>query len=452
MAELKKNEIHRAVITGYSSEGAGVCRIDGRAVFVKGALAGEEIDVRILKATKTAVYGKIENIVTASPERCEPECGTFAKCGGCALMHMTYEEELRFKKEKVDAAIKRIGGIDMPTERINGALSTKGYRNKAIYAVSDALGKPVTGFFRQHTHDVIETERCLIQSEYSDRAAKAVREWMAEYKVPAYNEKTGSGAVRHVFSRYAFGTKQGQVTVVSYKNKLPNMEKLVEKILKSCPETKSIVLNVNKTRGNTVLAGDFFTVWGEGYIEEILCGLKFRLSPRSFLQINPVQAEKLYDKAIEYAGLTGSETVIDLYCGTGTITLCLARKAGRVIGAEIVDAAIVDARENAKRNEIGNAEFICADASEAAKYLKDSGIKPDVLVVDPPRKGLASDVIVSIAEMSPERVVYVSCDPSTLARDLKIFAEKGYVMQKGEAFDLFPRTYHVESVVLLSRE
>ena len=236
MAELKKNEIHRAVITGYSSEGAGVCRIDGRAVFVKGALAGEEIDVRILKATKTAVYGKIENIVCASPERCEPECGTFAKCGGCALMHMTYEEELRFKKEKVDAAIKRIGGIDMPTERINGAPSKEGYRNKAIYAVSDVSGKPVTGFFRQHTHDVIETERCLIQSEYSDRAAKAVREWMAEYKVPAYNEKTGSGAVRHVFSRYAFGTGQGQVTVVSYKNKLPNMEKLVEKILKNCPE------------------------------------------------------------------------------------------------------------------------------------------------------------------------------------------------------------------------
>ena len=452
MAEFKKNEIHRAVITGYSSEGAGVCRIDGRAVFVKGALVGEEIDVRILKATKTAVYGKNEEIITPSKERCEPVCGTFAKCGGCALMHMTYEEELRFKKEKVDAAILRIGGIDKPTECINGAPSAEGYRNKAIYAVSDASGKPVTGFFRQHTHDVIETERCFIQSEYSDRAASCVREWMAKFGIPAYNEKTGSGSVRHVFSRFAFGTHQGQVTIVSAKEKLPNIEKLIELILEKCPETKSIVLNVNKTKGNTVLAGEFFTIWGEGYIEEILCGLKFRLSPRSFLQINPVQAEKLYDKAIEYASLTGKETVIDLYCGTGTITLCLARKAGRVIGAEIVDAAIVDAKENAKRNEISNAEFICADASEAAKYLKDSGIKPDVLVVDPPRKGLAPDVIDSIAEMNPERVVYVSCDPSTLARDLKIFAEKGYKMEKGEAFDLFPRTFHVETVCLLSKK
>ena len=452
MAEFKKNEIHEAVVTGYSSEGAGVCRIDGRAVFVKGALVGEKIEVRILKATKTAVYGKIENIITPSESRCEPACTTFRKCGGCATMHMTYEEELRFKKEKVDAAIKRIGGIDKVTDCINGAPNVEGYRNKAIYAVSDVLGKPVTGFFRQHTHDVIETERCLIQSEYSDKAASAVREWMKECKVPAYNEKTGSGAVRHVFSRYAFGTEQGQVTIVSARDKLPETDRLIELILEKCPETKSLVLNVNKTRGNTVLAGEFYTIWGAGYIEEILCGLKFRLSPRSFLQINPVQAERLYDKAIEYACLTGNETVIDLYCGTGTITLCLAKKAGRVIGAEIVDAAIVDAKENAKRNGINNAEFICADASEAAKYLKNSGIKPDVLVVDPPRKGLAPDVIDSISEMAPERVVYVSCDPSTLARDLKIFAEKGYEMQKGEAFDLFPRTHHVETVCQLLRK
>ena len=451
MAELRKNEIHRAIVTGYSSEGAGVCRIDGRAVFVKGAVAGEEIDVRILKATKTAVYGKIENIIVPSESRCEPHCPIFAKCGGCATMHLSYEEELRFKKEKVDAAIKRIGGIDMPLEKINGAPETEGYRNKAIYAVSDVKGAVETGFFRQHTHDVIGTERCLIQSEFADRAAKAVRKWMTECRVPAYNEKSGSGMIRHVFSRFAFKTGQGQVTVVSFSPKIPHSDRLIEKILEECPETRSIVLNVNRTKGNTVLAGEFITLWGEGYIEEILCGLKFRLSPRSFLQINPVQAEKLYDKAIEYAELTGNETVIDLYCGTGTITLCLAKKAGRVIGAEIVDAAIADAKKNAERNGVENAEFICADASEAAKYLKDSGIKPDVLVVDPPRKGLTPDVIDSIAEMNPQRVVYVSCDPSTLARDLKLFAEKGYAMEKGEAYDLFPRTYHVESVVKLLR-
>ena len=367
-------------------------------------------------------------------------------------MHMDYGEELRFKKEKVDAAIKRIGGIDFETERINGADNTEGYRNKAIYAAAVQNGKAVTGFFRRHTHDVIPAEQCTIQAEYSDRAAKAVRYWMDKCNVSAYDEKTGRGAVRHVFSRYAFGTGQGQVTVVSNEKNLPDMKLLVDTILDMCPETKSIVLNVNKTKGNTVLGGDFVTVWGDMYIEEIICGSVFRLSPRSFCQINIHQAERLYEKAVEYAGLTGQETVIDLYCGTGTITLCLAKKAGRVIGAEIVEAAVADAEFNAERNGVKNAEFICADASEAAKYLKNSGIKPDVLVVDPPRKGLASDVISTIAEMEPDRVVYVSCEPSTLARDLAIFKEKGYTLQKAEAFDLFPRTHHVETVVLLSQQ
>lgn len=452
MAELRKNDVYTASITGYTSEGEGVCRIEGRAVFVKGALAGEECEVKILKATKTAVYGRLERVLSPSEHRTVPECPTYRTCGGCGLMHMDYEEELRFKKEKVDAALRRIGGLDLETRCINGAQEIKGYRNKAIYAVSTENGKAVTGFFRRHTHDVVPAESCLIQAEYSDRAAQAVRLWMDKYKIPPYDGKTGGGTVRHVFARYAFHTGQGQVTLVSGRENVPHIDELIKAILEKCPETKSIVLNINKTKGNTVLAGSFETVWGDGYIDEEICGSVFRLSPRSFCQVNIAQAQLLYEKAVEYAGLNGRETVIDLYCGTGTITLCLAKRAGEVIGAEIVDAAVEDARHNAERNGVHNVRFICADASQAAKYLKESGTEPEVLVVDPPRKGLAPDVIETIAEMSPKRVVYVSCEPSTLARDLRLFAQRGYMAAEAEAYDLFPRTYHVETVCRLERQ
>lgn len=451
MSELKKNEIYPAEITGYTSEGDGVCRIEGRAVFVPQAMLGEKLEVRILKVSRTAVYGKIEKLTEPSPYRCQPECPIYHKCGGCALMHMTYEEELRMKQNRVDDALRRIGGLQLQTACIHGDDEVYHYRNKAIYNVAMEKGRPVTGFFRRNTHDVVPCEVCLIQAPFADRAVQAVREWMTQYKVPAYDEKSGQGTIRHVFARYAFGTGQGQVVLVSARDSLPQQQACLEAITRACPEVKSIVLNVNKTRGNTVLDGQFYTIWGEGSIEEVICGLTFRLSPRSFCQVNIRQAERLYQRAIDFAGLTGKEEVIDLYCGTGTITLCLARHCAHVTGAEIVPAAIADAKENALRNGISNADFICADASEAAAYLKDKGTRPDVLVVDPPRKGLAPDVIDSIAAMGPERVVYVSCDPATLARDLKLFQEKGYHAEKAEAYDLFPRTKHVETVVLMSR-
>lgn len=452
MTELKKNKTLTVTIEGYTSEGDGVAHAeDGRVIFVKGALLGETCQVKILKDAKSIIYAKTEQILTPSANRIAPACANFGKCGGCDLLHMAYDEELRFKQRRVEDALRRIGGLNVPLTGIIGADNIENYRNKAIYSVGKVEGRAVTGFFRERSHDIVPTEQCLIQAEVSDRAAAAVRHWMDRYAVPAYNETLRTGIVRHVFCRYAFATKKALVTLVSFERHIPHPEALVEEIRQRCPEAAGVVLNVNKTRGNTVLAGEFLTLWGDDHITDVLCGLHFKLSPRSFYQINSAQAEKLYGKALEYAGLTGTETVLDLYCGTGTITLVMASKARRAIGAEIVEAAIEDAKKNAALNGIVNAEFICADAGDAAKSLRDSGAMPDVVVVDPPRKGLAPDVIETIATLSPARVVYVSCDPATLARDLKLFEPLGYKAMEATAFDMFPRCAHVETVVWMSR-
>jgi 23S rRNA (uracil1939-C5)-methyltransferase len=451
MAELVKNSIHTVTIDGYTSSGDGVARIEGRAVFVKGGIHGEHCRIKILKVSKTAIYAKIEQLLEISPHRMVPLCPVFGKCGGCALMHMDYGEELSMKQNRVQEAFTRIGGIDLKLDGIIRADCTEGYRNKAIYAVGWADGGIRAGFYRPRSHDIVPAEHCLIQADVSARAAGAVLRWMEQTGAAPYDPKTCTGTVRHIFCRSGFASGQAQITIVSSSTRLPKTDLLIRQISSACPEVCSIVLNVNKTRGNTVLAGDFITLWGTDYIEDILCGLRFKLSPRSFYQINHAQAQRLYDKAIEYAELSGRETILDLYCGTGTITLCLARRAGRVIGAEIVESAIADAQANARANNITNAEFICADASAAAEQLQTAGLRPDVVVVDPPRKGLAEDVITTIAAMAPDRVVYVSCDPATLARDLRRFALAGYTAVKAEAVDMFPHTPHVECVTLMSR-
>lgn len=452
MIELKKNTILKVAIEGYTSEGDGVAHQEGRVIFVKGALMGETCEVRILRDAKNIIYAKVEKIIDPSPDRITPSCANFGKCGGCDLLHMTYDEELRFKKRRVEDALRRIGGLDVSLSGIIGAVDTENYRNKAIYAVGKIEGRAVTGFFRERSHDIVPTERCLIQAAVSDRATEAVRRWMDRYAVPAYNEALRTGSIRHVFCRYAFATQKALVTVVTFERSIPHPDALIGEVRRLCPEAAGVVLNVNKTRGNTVLAGEFTTLWGDDFIVDELCGLRFKLSPRSFYQINSAQAEKLYAQALDYAGLTGRETVLDLYCGTGTITLVMASQAARAIGAEIVEAAIEDARENAALNNITNAEFICADAGDAAKRLQADSIRPDVVVVDPPRKGLAPEVIETVASLSPDRVVYVSCDPATLARDLKLFAPLGYKAVEATAFDMFPRCAHVETVVLMSRK
>ncbi len=449
--ELQKNDIYTDRCVGYTSEALGIVRLDGRAVFVKGLIRGERAEIRIVKTGKRAVYGKIERLLEASPERISPDCAVYGKCGGCALRHMSYREELEFKKKRVEDAFLHIGGIELKVDEILGAKEINGYRNKTIYTVGRDENGAVTGFYRARSHELIPTDRCLIESDYGNRCADAVKAWIDRYNIPIFDSESGQG-VRRLMCRWGEKSGEGQVVLVTGKGEIPHKKELVEKILEICPETVSIMGNVNPAPGDTVLSREFYTIWGQDYIMDSLCGMEFRLAPGAFYQINHNQAERLYEKAIEYAALTGREKVLDLYCGTGTITLRLAMEAKEAVGAEIVESAVKNAGENAERNGVGNVRFICGDAGETARTLREKGYNPEVVVVDPPRKGLLPEVSGIIASMEPQRVVYVSCDPGTLARDLKLFKELGYDPQKATAVDMFPRTSHVETVVLLSRQ
>ena len=451
MNTLLKNSHHTVRIEGYSADGSGVARIGGQVVFVKGALNGELCEIKIIKTLKNLAYAKLKRVIEHSESRTAPVCPNFGKCGGCDFLHLDYKEELRFKKQRVEDAFARIGGLTLPLSAIHGADMTEGYRNKAIYAIGMKDGRAIAGFFRERSHDIIPVTRCHIQTESSDLAAAAVCRWIDDYGISVYDERTGLGLVRHVFVRTAFGTEQMAVCIVAAAEKLKATGALIEAIRAACPRVTSIVLCVNKKPGNVVLGDRFKTLWGSDSIEEELCSLRFKLSPRSFFQVNTCQAELLYSKVIEFADVDDSCTVLDLYCGIGSISLVLAQKSGQVIGVEIVPEAVSDAIENARTNNITNAEFICGDAAKAASELRTRGVTPSVIVVDPPRKGLDSALIDTIVGMAPERVVYVSCDPATLARDLKLFAERGYPPLRAEAVDMFPRTTHVECIVGIHR-
>lgn len=451
MEMLAKNQLHIAEITGYAADGAGVCHISGRAVFVKNTIVGEVCEVRILKVTASSAYGKAERCITPSPHRQEAPCPVFRKCGGCSLLHMTYAEELRMKLGRVNDAIRRIGGLDFTVQHIVGMETPQYYRNKAIYTVGTQNGVPVKGFYRASSHEVTPVDACLLQQPLADRTAEAVCRWMRENSFAPYDETTGKGTVRHLFTRCAVHTADAVLCIVSARGFGAKTEELIAFLRAECPELTGIVLDVNKQKGNVVLAGDFYTLWGKAELTDILCGLTFTLSPQAFYQVNPKQAERLYARAVEYAVASPDDTVLDLYCGAGTISLCLARCAAHVIGAEIVPEAVQNAAENAARNGIENAEFLCADAGEAAAELAERGLKPDCVVVDPPRKGMYLEAIDAIVTMQPQRIVYVSCDPGTLARDLKLLHVRGYSPSAAEAVDMFPHTPHVETVVLMSR-
>lgn len=450
MDDLKKNEIYEAAMTGFTSEGAGVCRIKGRAVFVPRALPGETWRVRIVKVTKTAVFGRGEERLTTSPERVEPDCPNFGRCGGCNLMHMSYECELQMKLDRVNDALRRIGGTEVRAERILGSERVEGYRNKAIYAVGEGENGPVAGFYRTGSHDIIPAPNCLLQSDEASKCAGAVVDWMRTNGVSAWNGR--SGTVRHVYTRRA---RDGAALccVVTGRRLSPSLTRSLTEVLRiACPALTGVVECVNRTEGNTVLSGDFRTLWGSGTLRDRLCGFEFELAPQAFYQINPPQAERLYAQALEYALPERGGTVLDLYCGAGTISLCLSQRAERVIGAEIVPEAVENARANAERNGVTNAEFICADAGEAARELKSRGITPDAIVVDPPRKGMDAPALEAIASMQPDRLVYVSCDPATLSRDISRLRPLGYTPASALAVDMFPRTAHVETVMLLCQQ
>ncbi len=449
MKELTKNQIETVKIDGYSSEAYGVCRIDGRVVFVPRALAGETWRVRIVKVSSSAVYARGEELLLPSPERIDSDCPYYGKCGGCDCRHMRYDEELRFKLDRVNAVLTRIGKQTVIAREIVGSNIQERYRNKGIFAVAEVNGQPQSGFFRERTHELIPVDRCLLQNELAERAAKTITDFLYQHGFIAYDERSGNGTVRHVFCRTARRSGDAVVCIVSAKGFGEQTVLLVDALRRACPELSGIVLNINKTRGNTVLSGDFYTLWGRADIIDEICGLKFSIAPQAFFQINPSQAERLYERAVTFAGK--GELAFDLYCGAGTISLCLARGFQRVIGAEIVPEAVENARENALANNVENVEFLCADAAEAARELDERGLRPDVVVVDPPRKGMNENAIRAVCSMMPQRVVYVSCDPGTLARDVLRFSELGYMLREAAAVDMFPRTCHIESVVLMSR-
>ena len=448
---LIKNQIYDAVISDYTAEGQGIAKIEGCAVFIPNAVFGERVSVRIEKAQKTWAAGKIVEILERSPHRVNRECPVAKVCGGCDFWHMDYEEETRLKAERVRSCLNRIGGETLENVPILAAPTCYGYRNKAQYPVSSQKGRAYAGFFKAGSHSVVENERCLILPAEMDQVKDIVIAYMNRFRIPAYDETAHAGLVRHIYVRR--GAQSGQVLVCLAVNgrKLPHAPELIE-ALKKVQSFTSFVLSVNTKKGNTILGDEFITLYGSGTIEDTLCGLSFRLSPRSFYQVNHHQAQRLYRAAIEQAGITKEDTVLDLYCGVGTITLAMASAAGRVIGVEVVPQAVEDARENAKRNGIDNAEFFCGDAGQAALALEAQGIRADVVVVDPPRKGLNADTIEALSRFAPRRIVYVSCDPATLARDVALLKERGYVLKNAMAADLFPRCAHVESIVCLERE
>ena len=452
---LKKNDIVNLTITSATAEGSGVGRTDdGIAVFVQGSAIGDELNVRILKVKKTYAFGKIEEILVPSKARITPDCENFMKCGGCTWRHISYEEECKIKQQRVEDAVTRIGGLDnVVFKPIISSDNITRYRNKAQYPVGlDRDGNVVTGFYSFHRHRIINCTDCILQPEIFARVIEITKDFIAKTNTEIYDETTGKGRLRHLYMRLGEITDELMVCYVVNGNGLKQEDELVRMLKDGLPNLKSVIINSNREKTNVVLGKKNRVAYGSDHITDVLCGLKFKISPFSFWQVNRAQAEKLYGKAKEYANLQNDEILLDLYCGTGTIGLTMAENCKTLVGAEIVEDAIKNANENAKANGIENARFICADASKAAAQLKAEGLQPDVVVLDPPRKGCGEDVILTVAQMSPKRVVYVSCDPATLARDLEIFESNGYKTKEVTPCDMFPRTAHVETVCLLSRK
>ena len=445
---LKEGQAYPALIEGYASGGEGVARIDGMAVFVKGALRGERGSVLIEHIGHNAAWGRVERLLETSPARVEPDCPYYGSCGGCQFRHMTYAEELEAKRQRVEDALRRIGGADIAVPVIHGAEHTARYRNKVQFPVASGA----IGYYQSRTHRVVDIPDCLLQPETDTLCRAAIKGWMDRRRVPAYDERTGRGLVRHLFLR-TNSRGEALCCLVANGRKLPHEAELADTLRAAVPSLAGVVLSVNTRKTNVILGDEFRTLWGRDWLEEELCGHSFRLSVPSFFQVNREQAQTLYRRALDFAGLTGSETVVELYCGIGTNSLTMAEQAREVIAVEVVPQAVEDARENARRNGLAaKTRFECGDAADLASRLEEEGVRPQVVVVDPPRKGLASEVVDTVARMGPDRVVYVSCDPATLARDVRRFAALGYAPARAEAVDLFPRTAHVETIVLLQRE
>lgn len=456
----QKNDVLTVKIEDMGHDGEGIGKCEGYTLFVKDTVIGDLAEVKVIKAKKNYGYARLMRLIEPSAHRVEPVCSVARPCGGCQLQMLDYAEQLRFKEKKIAGNLQRIGGMtEIPMEPIVGMENPFRYRNKAQFPIGqDRNGKLITGFYAGRTHQIMENRNCYLGVEQNEEILNRILAWMEENGVPAYNEETGKGLVRHVLIRFGFMTKEIMVCLVVNGKKLPAEEKLI-KSLTELEDMTSITLSANRERTNVIMGKEIRCLWGQGYITDYIGTVKYRISPLSFYQVNPAQTEKLYGLALEYADLTGNETVWDLYCGIGTISLFLAQKAKKVYGVEIVPEAIADAKNNAKINEIENAEFFVGKSEEILpayyeQYAKDhpgEHAHADVIVVDPPRKGCEENLLHTMASMQPDRIVYVSCDSATLARDVKVLGELGYEVKKVRGVDQFPMTCHVECVVALHR-
>lgn len=473
MDMYKKGDCLTVTIEDIDTEGQGIGKADGYTLFVKDALMGDTVKVKIMKAKKNYAFARLEEVIIPSSYRIEPKCVQHRRCGGCQLQCLSYDAQLTFKENKVRNNLMRIGDfnkeeIDSVMQPIIGMDVPFFYRNKAQYPIGrdKKTGKPIAGFYAQRTHDIIANTECMLGVKENKEILERILAWMENCKVSAYDETSREGLVRHVLIRKGFASKELMVCLVINGNDIPRKDKLID-ALTQLPGMKSISVSINRENTNAIMGKTIHTLWGSDTIEDTLGGIRFRISPLSFYQVNPVQTEKLYAKAVEFAGLTGKETVWDLYCGIGTISLFMAKKAGKVYGVEIIADAIHDAKENAILNGIGNVEFMVGKAEEvlpafyeeASRKLSTDGafadadmLHPDVIVVDPPRKGCDIQCLDTMLKMKPDRIVYVSCDSATLARDLKILKEGGYALKKAVCVDMFGMTVHVESVVLITRK
>lgn len=453
-APVKKNEFVTLTFEDLTHEGNGVGKINGYPLFVPYGLPGEEAVVKVVKVNKNFGYGKLVELKKKSNNRVEPPCNVFYKCGGCQLQHMSYDMQLTMKENQVKNVMKKIAHLDhVPVHPTIGMEDPWRYRNKVQIPVGEKDGELITGFYRKRSHDIIhDMETCLIQDELNDRVVHAVRRIANRLGIEAYDEEAHRGVLRHIMVRTGRETNDIMVVLITRTEKLPHQEELIRELTETFPSIKSIVHSVNSKRTNVILGDKAKTIWGDDYIYDTIDDIRFAISPRSFYQVNPIQTKVLYDKAVEYAQIDENDVVVDAYCGIGTISLFLARKAKKVYGIEVVPDAIRDAKKNAELNGITNAEFIVGEAEKVLPEWKNEGFKPDVIVVDPPRKGCDVAFLKAMIAMEPKRIVYVSCNPSTLARDLVILEDGGYRTQEVQPVDMFSQTTHVECCALLQRK
>jgi len=450
---MKKGDIIEINIEDMTKEGMGIGHYEGMAVFVDNAAPGDRLSCKLTKLKKSYATGKMLKLINASCSRITPECSFFPDCGGCSFCHIDYEAELKIKERWVKDALKRIGKLNIDVLPIIGAPSVTHYRNKSQFPVGvNEKGDIIGGFYKRESHDIVDIYSCNISSIEANQTLKVLKQFIRTYDLTAYDEKTKRGLIRHVYIRSSKQSCEVLVTVVINGNNLPHYEELIADLKKEIKGFSGLLINVNRSDTNLVLGEKFITLWGKDYIKDEMLGINFHISPLSFYQINSEQTKNMYEIVREYADLSEKDTLLDLYCGIGTMSLILSKQAGKAIGIEIISKAIEDAKLCAKENNIDNTEFICADAAKAPALLKERNISPDVIIIDPPRKGCDMETLNAITELSPEKLIYVSCDPATLARDLKYLSENGFNVVKCQPLDMFPRTPHVETVVLMSRK